>query len=195
MLNAKVILLILVLVSLTGCGAVVSLHPLAIPNGNDTVFDPALVGTWEEVKAEPDGTKDRYIVDRAESGYSVKAVASVTSGREPGQTPGPPETMHLMKVGNRLLLDVYCPSDSALPPVHLFLRLRLEKDTAWVSGMDSSWLQDQIEASGLPRHEVLADDWNRMVLTASSAELRRHLLPYVSDNKSFSEETELHRVK
>ncbi len=186
MLKARVILLISALISLTGCGAVVSLHPLAIPNGKETVFDPALVGTWEEVKAEPDGTKDRYTIDRAESGYSVKAVPESNNGVG---------TMHLMKVGNRLLLDVLCPSDGPLPPVHLFYKLRLEKDTAWVSGMDSSWLQDQIEASGLPRHEVLADDWNRMVLTASSAELRRHLLPYVSDNKSFSEETELHRVK
>ena len=181
MLKAEVILLISALASLSGCGAVVSLHPLAIPNGKETVFDPALLGTWEEVRAEPDGTKARYEVDRAESGYSVKAVSG--------------GTMHLMKVGNRLLLDVYCPSDGAPPPVHVFLRLRLEKDTAWVSGMDSSWLQDQIEASGLPRHEVLTGDWNRMVLTASSAELRRHLLPYVNDDKSFSEETELRRVK
>jgi len=186
MLKAKIILFISALASLTGCGAVVSLHPLAIPNGKDTVFDPALVGTWEEAKAERDGTKDRYTIDRAESGYSVKLVAESTKGEG---------TMHLMKVGNRLLLDILCPSDGAPPPVHLFFRLRLEKDTAWVSGMDSSWLQDQIEASGLPRHEVLTDDWDRMVLTASSAELRRHLLPYVGDNKSFSEETELHRVK
>jgi len=186
MLKVKVILLLAALASLTGCGAVVSLHPLAVPNGKETVFDPVLLGTWEEVKAESDGTKTQYAVDRAESGYSVKAVAESTKGEG---------TMHLMKVGNRLLLDVYCPSDGAPPPVHLFFKLRLEKDTAWVSGMDSSWLQDQIEASGLPRHEVLTDDWDRMVLTASSAELRRHLLPYVSDDKSFSEETELRRVK
>ena len=184
MSKVKVVLLISALASLTGCAGVVSLHPLALPNGKEIVFDPALLGTWEEVEPERDGTKTRYTVARAESGYSVLAVPNEIKG-----------TMHLMKVGDRYLLDVYCPSDGAPPPVHLFFKLRLEKDTAWVAGMDSGWLKEQIKTRGQLRHEVLAEDDDRVVLTASPAELHRYLLPYVAERKSFGGETELHRIK
>jgi hypothetical protein len=169
---------------LTGCAGVVSLHPLALPNGKDTVFDAALLGTWEEVKAEDKGTKGRYTVGRAESGYSVVAEGEEFRG-----------TMHHMKVGDRRLLDVYCPSDGPPAPVHIFFKLRLEKDSAWLAEMGSDWLRDQIETRGELRHEVLTEDDDRVVLTASPSELREHLLPYLAQEKSFNEETELRRIK
>lgn len=179
----------------TGCAGVVSLHPLVLPNARgdlfepaggetETIFDPALLGTWEEVNPPLGAT--RYTVSRAESGYSVIAVES-------GETKG--TTMHLMKVGDRRLLDVYYPSDDAPPPVHIFFKLRLEGDTAWVAEMGSRWLQDRLKTSGELRHEVLAEDHDRVVLTASPAELREHLLPYFAEKKSFGEETELRRIK
>jgi hypothetical protein len=184
MSKVKVFLLISALTSLTGCAGVVSLHPLAVPNGKDTVFDPALLGTWEEVKTPGDGAKTRYTVARAESGYSVIA--------EPDEIKG---TFHLIKADIRSVLDVYYPSKTGHPAVHLFFKLRLEKDTAWVAEMESDWLRDQIRSHGELRHEVLAEDGDRVVLTASPAELRRYLLPYVADGRSFGEEIELRRIK
>lgn len=185
MVNAKILFLVMALLSLTGCAGFVSLHPLAVPNGNDTIFEPALLGTWEEVKADSRGPKDKYVVDRAESGYKV----TVVSGSDKAEG-----TMHLMKLGDRYLLDVLCPSDGAPPPVHLFVRLRLEKDAAWLSEMDTPWLREQIEASGL-RHEVVRqDEQEKVVLTASTAELRRHLLPLASDDRAFAKEGKLRRV-
>ncbi len=182
--QVKLLCLCGALLSLTGCAGVVSLHPLAVPNGKDTVFDPSLLGAWEEVKVKPGGPRTIYTVTRAESGYSV----NVAAGSE--KLHG---TMHLMKVGDRFLLDVLCPSDGAPPPVHLFLKLRLEKDTAWVREMDSGWLRDQIEANTQLRHEFTED--GRIVLVASTAMLRRQLLPYAGDDRSFGEETELRRAK
>ncbi len=172
-----------ILVCLSGCAGVVSLHPLAEPNGKNTVFDPALLGTWEEVKPSDNGQKVQYSVGRAESGYSVVA----HDGKETIKG-----TMRLMKAGDRYLLDVLSASDGAPPPVHLFFRLRLDGDKAWVAEMDSRWLRDQIESSGRPRHEVAEDD--RLVLTAPPAELRRYLLPYAEDQRAFGDETELRRV-
>jgi hypothetical protein len=174
------------LLSLTGCAGVVSLHPLAVPNGKDTVFDPALLGTWEDVKGEAGKARTRYIVERAESGYKVTA----KEGNEKQEG-----TMHLMKIGSRYLLDVFCPTDSASPPVHIFLRLRFDKDTAWVAEMDTPWLKDEIESRGQPRHETLVDGGDKLVLTASTAELNRYLLPLAGDDRSFDTETELRRVK
>ena len=168
----QVVLLASMLVSLSGCGGVVSLHPLAMPNDKEAIFDPALVGTWEEVKVDKDGSKTRYVVDRAESGYRVNL--------DPGNPAG---TMHLLKVADRYLLDVYCPSDGMGLPVHLFFKLRIEKDSAWLAEMQSNWLKEQIKTRAQLRHEVLRED-DRIVLTASSSELRRHLLPYVADDRS-----------
>ena|SRR5580658_869101 len=185
MLKVAVVLLTSLLVSLAGCASVASLHPLALPNDKDIVFDPALLGTWEEAESFGDGTKTTYTVSRADSGYSYSMVAGAD------QTNG---TMRLIKAGGQYLLDIYSASNGAPLPVHVFLRLRLEKDTAWVAVMDSDWLQDQIKTRGELRHEVLREDDPRVVLTASPAELRQYLLPYASDDRTFGEEGELHRI-
>ena len=158
-----------------------------MPNGEDTVLDPALVGAWEEVKADNKGAKARYTVDRAESGYSV----TMTKGGE--QHSG---TMHLLKTGERYLLDIYSPSEGVPPPAHIFFKLRLDKDNAWLAEMQSNWFKQQIRTGGRLRHEVLlGEDGGRIVLTASPAELRSYLLFYVGDDRSFSGETELRRIK
>lgn len=172
---------------LTGCAGVVSLHPVGMPNGEDTVLDPALVGAWEEVKADNKGAKARYAVDRAESGYSV----TMTKGGEEHSG-----TMHLLKTGERYLLDIHSPSEGVPPPAHIFFKLRLDKDSAWLAEMQSNWFQRQIISGGRLRHEVLLDeDGVRIVLTASPAQLRCYLLPYVADDQSFDDETELRRIK
>jgi hypothetical protein len=180
----QVVLFASMLVSLSGCAGVVSLQPLALPNDRDAVFDPALGGTWEEVKADSDGSRTRYVVARAESGYSVSLGTDKAKG-----------DMHLLKAGDRYLLDVYCPSDGVQLPVHLFFRLRLDKDSAWLAEMQSNWLKEQIKTRGQLRHEVLMEDDDRIVLTASPTELRRYLLPYVADDRAFDEENELKRIK
>jgi hypothetical protein len=184
---------------LTGCASVVSLHPLALPTDQDAIFDPALVGTWEDL--DPHG-KTTYTVARAESGYTVALRSS-----DPGAA-GKREvklSMHLLKVGDRRLLDVYtkdlaCVSDACdnydmQLPVHVFFRIRLDKDSAWVSEMDSDWLKEQIKTRGQLRHEVLTEDHDKVVLTASPGELRRYLLPYVADDRSFAREGEIRRIK
>ena len=184
MSKLKVLLLISALASLTGCEGVVSLHPLTVPNGKDTVFDPALLGTWEEIKALDDSAKTRLTVARAESCYSVIAGPDEIKG-----------TVQPIRADSRTLLDAYYPSKTGHPAVHLFFKLRLEKDTAWVAEMESDWLRDQIRSRGELRHEVLAEDGERIVLTASPAELLRYLLPYAADDRSFDEEIELRRIK
>jgi hypothetical protein len=184
MSKVGVFLLISALTSLTGCAGVVSLHPLAGPNGKDTVFDLALLGTWVAVNPQGDGARTRFAVARAESGYSVIAGPDEIKG-----------TVQLIRADSRTLLDAYYPSKTGHPAVHLFFKLRLEKDTAWVAEMESDWLRGQIRSRGELRHEVLAEDGDRIVLTASPAELRRYLLPYAADDRSFGEETELRRIK
>jgi hypothetical protein len=107
MSKAKVVLFLSALASLTGRIGLTSLHPLASPDARENVFDPALMGTWEEAETAGDVLVTRFTVTRADSGYSYSMVS------ESGGMSG---TMSLMKTGDRYLLDVYCPSEGeALP--------------------------------------------------------------------------------
>jgi hypothetical protein len=177
------VLLAAILISMTGCG-VVSLHPLVMPNDNDEVFEPSLVGTWAGVQEPGDTHEAKFVVAHTNVGYSIKP-----------DTDDGEYTMRLLKVGDRYLMDVDCPSNGPALPVHIFFKLRWEKDRAWVSAMDSQWLMDQIEAKGQLRHDVLTEDFNRIVLTASPADLHRIFLPYAADDRSFEEEGELRRIQ
>ncbi len=168
-----------IVASLSGCAGVVSLHPLVTPNDKDAVFEPALVGTWEAVGGKQ---ADRVTIARRDPGYEVTSSDKLKF------------SMCLLKTRGRYLLDVYFPSDEPQVPAHLFFKLRFEKDTAWIAEMDSAWFKEQIETRGQLRYERLADDHNRMVLTASTAELRRYLLPYLLDDRAFEKETEVRRV-
>jgi hypothetical protein len=199
MRKLQVCFLTALLGGLTGCAGVVSLHPLVLPNDQDAIFDPALVEAWED--ADPH-FRTVYTVSRAESGYNVTLRASDPSdaGKQEVKL-----SMHLLKVGDRRLLDIYtkdlacanegCDSAATQLPVHVFFRLRLDKDSAWLSAMDSDWLRGQIKTRGQLRHEVLTEDNDKLVLTASPSELRRYLLPYVADDRSFGHEDEIERIK
>jgi hypothetical protein len=190
---------------LTGCAGVVSLHPLVLPTDHDAIFDPTLVGAWEDVDPH---FRNVYTVSRAESGYNVTLHPS-----DPGDA-GKREvklSMHLLKVGDRRVLDVYtkdltCSSETATysvncdnyytqVQVHVFFKLRVEKDSAWWSEMGSDWLKEQIKTRAQLRHEVLTEEHDKFVLTASPDELRRYLLPYVADDRSFEHENEIQRIK
>jgi len=190
MWKANVILLLATLVSSTGCVSVVSLHPLAAPHDKDAVFEPGLVGTWQEADSQDD--KTQYVVTHDESGYAVIVKTGVEKsggGKEEVKL-----KMQLLRVGGRYLLDIDCPSDDPAVPVHIFFKLRLEQDSAWLALMDSDWLKEQIKTSVVLRHEVLTEDHGRILLTGSPDELRSYLLPYVADDRSFEDETGLRRI-
>ena len=173
----------LVLLCLAGCARVVSLHPLVLPNDENAIFEPALVGVWEQVVKPDKAPGTRYTVTRAESGYDV-AIDADQKG-----------TMHLFRKDGWYLLDVHVPSSGVPPAAHLFLRLRLEKDTAYVAEIDQRRLVEHLKARGGIGYEVLPEDDDRIVLTSSSSELRFQLLPYLADDRAFGGETRFKRIQ
>jgi hypothetical protein len=93
----KLLLLIAGMLLLTGCVPVDSLNPLY--NGQNVIFDPALVGKW--VSSNPDDSTIRF--DRAEEdAYQMVAVGKSTSGL-PGEAVF---TAHLVNLGGEKYLDV-----------------------------------------------------------------------------------------
>jgi hypothetical protein len=61
--------------------------------------------------------------------------------------------------------------------------------------MNTDWLKDHIETQGQPRHEVVMEGGEKLVLTASTAELWRYLAPLVGDDRSFDKEFQVRRIK
>jgi tetratricopeptide (TPR) repeat protein len=134
------------------------------------VFEPALVGSWTwGVEINSDGKN------------GCEVVLDTTN------------TMHLVKLGGILLADLGWPDDKGVP-FHMFLKIRLEADQIHVA-FPSEWLAEQVRTRGLPRHEVLAagGDPGHVLLTASSEELRRDLLPYLNDPRAWGEVFDLQR--
>ena len=198
MANIAIVLAAAGLALLTGCGGVVSVHPLALPHDKDVVFEPELIGTWEDVEPGHDGVRNRYTVSRHDAGYDVLV-------GQPGRECADAKnhlSMHLLRNRGHYVADLYLPSDDARLPVHLFMSLRLESERAWVAEMQSEWLMDQVAANRHLRHEIISNGTSessaserRILLTASSAELRQYLLPFLVDGRARENESELRRLR
>jgi len=178
MRHLKSILILAVLGMSTGCVKIASVHPLFSDTAREVVFDPVLLGKWQG----EDTDKSIFEVTRLDkTGY---AVAFEMDGKPLKAT------FHLLKSRGLSLLDAIYTDNRG--PEHMFLKIRIEPDTLWVATADSTWLRERIVASGKPRYTVVDED---LLLTASSSELRKALLPYLAKPEAFDDEGELKRVK
>ncbi len=162
--------------TLTGCMGVTSLQPLFPDNAREVVFDPILLGKWQEqdetVYEVTRLSNNGYMVAWEDSGKTEKA------------------NFHLVRSGGISLLDVDYAGESG--PEHFFLSIRIQPDTITVATAQTTWLQAKIRTSGKLRYR---DADGGLVLTASSSELSKELLPYLSQREAFDDETEMKRVK
>ena len=98
---------------LTGCTTVVSVNPLYRDTDRAVVFDPVLVGKWT-------GEDTTFTIAR-EGKKAFRVVGFMAEKKELEDV-----TMHLVKVGRQLLLDVRLGRTE--PPCHVFFRIRIEPD-------------------------------------------------------------------
>jgi hypothetical protein len=175
--------------ALTGCGAVLSRNPLFPENAKEVVFDPALLGKWQDLT---DNDKTIYEVSRLDdSAYAVDYKENGESKFAKAQ---------LLKVRGVSLLDVSYlereSQDSGLTwryfTYHVFGKARIEPDAVHLTAMDKEWLEKRVLATRKLAHYSGAGE---LVLTAPSAELRKTLLPYLDHPEAFLPEAELRRVK
>lgn len=176
-----------VAVVLAGC-FVPSVNPLYTEK--DLVYDPALLGTWGEPKDE-----ERYIFTRAgEKGYTWTVKEKDGSSEFDA---------HLLQLGEHRFLDAmvvrmkgewkggnFGRVGYVARPAHLFYTVELTNATLRLGGLHPEWLGKLLkEKPGLIAHEWLkepdANDESRVLLTASTAELQKFMLKYVSDTNVF----------
>ena len=157
-----------------------SLHPLY--TGDDVVFEPALLGTWSEQKGDDTWTFSR-------SGEKAYKLVCVHEPPAKGEL-----VVHLVKVGDRLFLDLF-PAELKveasdlymlhLLPVHTFMQVKRITPTLEMTIMDASWLEKLLakEPDALPHQ--WAD--HRLVLTAKPEELQAFLLKHAASEDAWED--------
>jgi len=171
-------------------GCVPSLHELYT---KDTlVYDPALVGTWQEEKALWHFTGDP----------NTKAYQLVIT--EQDEKRGPLESKleaHLVELDGKRYLDLFPQKDvelnvgdwfrTNLLRAHTFLKTEIKNGKLLLSVMDLDTVEKMIEKNpGLVKHEKTED---RVVLTASPKELQEFIKKNTAAEKFFGEPAELKR--
>lgn len=171
-------------VLLTGCGAVVSLDPLATER--EQVFDSGLAGAWRE----HDGEDTWTIRQSGERAYELIASEDAKPEAEPAKF-----EMRLVRLSGFLFLDVY-PHKSAirndlLIPGHIFAKIDRDGDVLHVALVGSDWLRERLVEEQQFAFKRLAN--GDLALTGPTEELQRLVLQYATEPRAFGDPVELHR--
>jgi len=209
MRTALTVVLLGMVVSLTGCivPIIPSLHPFY--TAKDLVFDPALVGSWEQQQAEGEAPRaeppQAWTFKQSES--EAKAYDLTVSVKDHSAS----FSAHLAKFGDALFLDLL-PNELQIPefkpeaeesespeeeagagvtalyifhyvPAHSVWRVRLDGNELRLNDLDGGWVAEQVRERtlGLRCEDVSGTP----VLTASPEELRKFLLKHRRDDKAF----------
>jgi hypothetical protein len=162
---------------LSGCGVTLSVNPLY--TGGDVVSDVPIEGNW----TDQDG-REIWVVRKIEGGYEVTS---------PGEKDAETLQVHLVRLGDYRFLDLKPRSTPSLAiEGHMFVKVRMEGQELICQPLDWSWLEPKLDEAGISHIET-AD--KQVVLTASTAELRKFLLRYAGEPKAFDSGGRYHRVK
>jgi hypothetical protein len=157
---------------MTGCGDLLSLHPLY--GDQERLFDASVEGTWEN---EDDVLK----VERAGEAYEVTIL--------PKKNPAEPMKFeaHLTDVKGVRFADIINMDGIG----HMFLRVRAAEGRLQIAFLDSKWLLDRVP------HEdsEVANGTKQAVLTAGTPQLRKLIEPFVLEPKAFDEGTTFRRAR
>ena len=183
---------VVVAVALVGllliCGCLpVSLNP--IYESKDLVFDSALLGTW----AEKDGDTQVIFETAGDKAYIMTNVEYEQQSKFEA---------HLAKVGDKLFLDLY-PRDPGVNindlykdhmiSVHSLYLVHQIQPNLVVSTLEYDWLKKYLTDNPDALPWVLAGD--RIVLTASTAELQAFVLRNLDTEGAFCEPAEFYRIE
>lgn len=160
---------------------VVSLQPVYEPE--TIAFDPALLGSW---LASDDGTS--VVFERAEwHSYHVTIVDGDKRTRL---------SARLTRVGERLFLDVSSLDGADVPPLllvaHGLYRVDLAGDELSLADLNYDRFE-RLARDGTAGLPLTLDGRKNVVITASTAELRRWLVAHAADEGLFDAPTVMRR--
>jgi hypothetical protein len=186
---AAVVAMMALAAVISGCTPVQALQPLY--TDRDVVTDDWLEGAWHQVDSDekttwvfqPDGDK----------GYQLNLISS----KDKTSTAF---SVHLVRLEGQLFLDAQpkLPADAEAfsVPTHLIGRIRLERDEIHIRMLGDDWVTPRAKQGtlGLPFAPVSGPD-ERVLLTASTAQLQQFVVMHAGDNDAFALEQHLRRWK
>ncbi len=157
---------------LTGCGDLLSLHPLY--TDGDRAFDAKLEGRWE--------TEDDFLlVNRAGDSYEV----TLQSKQNPSEHSK--YEVRLVDIKGIRFADIL-PMDAI---GHMFVKMSVTESQLRIAFFDSKWLRQRV-----PHEEVSAAKNNKQaVITARTPQLRKLIEKYASEPRAYDEEIVFRRPK
>jgi hypothetical protein len=158
---------------LTGCSTLVSLNPFV--EGQQAVFDPALVGVWAE-----DNSGAFYVVRQDDHGYKIRRIQDKDTANFSAQ---------LFKAGDLRILDLVSATDDAFQlTVHTPMRVWIDGETLRFATLDSDSLKDAAR-----KQLALQDVDDRTLITAPGDAVLRFLINYGSADKAYGKPCVLHK--
>lgn len=163
----------------TGCGELLSVHPLATKD--NSVFDPALVGVW----SDGDDLLLRVSEDKP-AAYDILWMNTKDSDKV--KLKG-----RLVQLRDQKVLDLW-PADPTpfSIPGHAFLLVRTVGDGLEVRFLDSKWLQAKVRESGALAHTLIEGD---PVITGPTPQVEAFLLKFGLSAEAQDEPLRLRRLE
>ena len=196
-MNHKKLLCYVLAVLASGCVPVISLHPLF--SEEDTMFEKKLLGAWVDDPNSPDTIWEFSDINEPKNAY--KLIFTDEEGKK-GLF-----VAQLVKLQDKLFMDVYpseLPSDvndpakTAWPynaffliPAHTFLKIDSIEPTLRIQLTLESEMKKLLAEDPNAIEHTFVDD--RLVLTASTKELRAFILKYANDKRLFTGDVALVR--
>lgn len=172
-MTRKLAVLAIVSTSILVSGCFVALHPLVTPDVR--VYEPALVGTWQEPGDTGDAWSFKPEPAEHPEGYLVEITEHHRNGGEQGAKPLTATfDGKLGRFGDVLVLDLQADQDRtfgplkdhgmltvSLVPAHVLFRVKVADARLVLSGIDPKWLDRAIaEKKVTIAHEHIGSDDN-----------------------------------
>jgi len=195
--NISIALLITATVLLlSGCG-IFSLHPLY--RSGDLIVDTDLIGTWQNQEDE-----DVFvIIDTLEDNkYKFVLIDEEDTVNF---------VMGLLKLKNEYFIDLYPPDDCSFfsgdncellenlfrnyIPAHTFMKFDISGNNIILTEFDNERLIKLFQQKRIRlAHEIIGEDEDYVVITASTDDLRKFITRYANDENAFNEPETYQRV-
>ncbi len=157
----------------TGCGDLISLHPLYMPD--ERLLDPAIEGRWEDEEAV-------LTLKRDGNGYAATFRAKTPATAEEQEY-----EVRLVDIAGVRMADIILTGGEI---GHMFVRVRVQDTELRFAFLDSPWVRQRLphEVAEVARGNTLA------VLVAPTAELRKQVEKYAQVPEAYDEELVYRRV-
>ena len=188
--------LIAIMIFVSSCG-IFSLHPLY--EEDDLIIKNEIEGTWKNSSDEDISVTIEGIEDKKYKFQLVDDEDTIVF------------EMGLLKLKNQYYIDLYPPEDNDFfpggettfinnllqnyIPAHTFMKFDYINDELYLTEFDNERLLELFKEEKIRlSHEIIGEDEDFVVMTASTKNLQKFVIKYSEDKKAFNETEQYTRI-